>query len=48
MKASQVMTPHVIAAAPGTPVGEVAKLMFDQRISGMPVMDHGELVGISQ
>jgi hypothetical protein len=46
MKASQVMTRHVIAVAPDTPVGEVAKLMVDQRISGMPVMDHGKLVGI--
>lgn len=46
MKASQIMTPHVIAVAPDTPVGEVAKLMVDQRISGILVMDHGKLVGI--
>ena len=46
MKASQIMTRHVIAVAPDTPVGEVAKLMVDQRISGVPVMDHGKLVGI--
>ena len=46
MKASEVMTRDVIAVGPDTPVREVAKLMVDQRISGVPVMDHGELVGI--
>ena len=46
MKASDIMTRQVIAVAPDTPVWEVAKLMVDQRISGVPVMDHGKLVGI--
>lgn len=46
MKASEIMTREVVAVAPDTPVREVAKLMVDQRISGMPVMDHGKLVGI--
>lgn len=46
MKASDIMTRHVIAVAPDTLVREVAELMVDQRISGVPVMDHGKLVGI--
>jgi CBS domain-containing protein len=46
MKASDIMTRQVVAVAPDTPVREVAKLMVDQRISAVPVMDHGKLVGI--
>jgi len=46
MKASEIMTREVVAVAPDTPVRDVAKLMVDQRISGVPVMDHGKLVGI--
>jgi len=46
MKASDIMTREVVAVAPDTPVREVAKLMVDERISGVPVMDHGKLVGI--
>ena len=47
MKASEVMTRQVIAGAPDTPVKEVAKLMVDQRISAVPVMGCGKLVGIT-
>lgn len=46
MKASEIMTRDVIAVGSDTPVREVAKLMVDQRISGMPVIDNGKLVGI--
>ena len=46
MKASEIMTREVVAVAPDTPVRDVAKLMVDQRISGVPVIDHGKLVGI--
>lgn len=46
MKASEIMTRGVIAVTPDTPVRDVAKLMVDQRISGVPVIDDGKLVGI--
>ena len=46
MKASEIMMRDVVAVAPDTPVRDVAKLMVDQRISGVPVIDHGRLVGI--
>ncbi len=46
MKAPEIMTRGVIAVTPDTPVRDVAKLMVDQRISGVPVIDDGKLVGI--
>ena len=46
MKASEIMTREVVAVTPDTPIRDVAKLMVDQRISGVPVIDQGKLVGI--
>ena len=46
MKASEIMTREVVAVFPDTPVRDVARLMVDHRISGVPVIDHGKLVGI--
>jgi CBS domain-containing protein len=46
MKASDIMTSPVIAVAPDTPVPEIAALLCERRISGVPVLDHGTLVGI--
>lgn len=46
MKASEIMTREVVAVASDTPIRDVAKLMVDRRISGVPVIDHGKLVGI--
>lgn len=46
MKASDIMTREVVAVAPDTPVREVAQLMVDHHISGVPVIEHGKLVGI--
>jgi CBS domain-containing protein len=46
MKASEIMTRGVIAVSPETPVRDVAKLMVEQRISGVPVVDDGRLIGI--
>lgn len=47
MKASDVMTTKVITITPDSTIGEAAKLMLQNRISGLPVMnDRGELLGI--
>lgn len=47
MKASDVMTRHVISINPDSSVAEAAKLMVENRISGLPVIDSdGKLVGI--
>jgi CBS domain-containing protein len=47
MKVSEVMTKTVISVSPDASVAELAKLMLDNRISGLPVIDdRGVLVGI--
>lgn len=47
MRARDVMTVDVVTVSPETSVTEVARLMLDMRISGLPVVDAaGQLVGI--
>jgi CBS domain-containing protein len=46
MKASDIMTAPVITAGPATPVSEIAALLFRNRISAVPIVDEGELVGM--
>lgn len=46
MKASDIMNAPVFSVAPDTPVREVAALLFKKRISGVPVLDKGRLVGL--
>lgn len=46
MKASDVMTVGVVVVGPETSVEEAARLMVQHRVSGLPVMEDGRLVGI--
>jgi len=47
MKASDVMTQHVVSVEPDASILEAARLMLEHRISGLPVVDAtGALVGI--
>lgn len=47
MKARDVMTSPPITIAPETPVAEIAALLVERRISGVPVVDTGgRIVGI--
>lgn len=46
MKASDIMTSPVITVGPQTPVQEIAALLLKRRISGVPVLEDGELVGL--
>jgi CBS domain-containing protein len=46
MKARDVMTTDVVSVEAGTPVLQAAQLMLQKRISGLPVIDKGKLVGI--
>jgi CBS domain-containing protein len=47
MQARDVMTRNVVTVTPETSVGEIARLLLEKRISGVPVVDaHGRLVGI--
>lgn len=46
MKAIDVMTHRVISVNPETPVRQIAMLLFEHRISGVPVVEKGRLVGM--
>jgi CBS domain-containing protein len=46
VKASDVMTRHVISAGPDTQLGELASLLEKHRIKRVPIVKDGKLVGI--
>ncbi len=46
MQTGQIMTQNVITVVPETPVAEAARIMLDNHISGLPVIENGRLVGI--
>ncbi|MBN8976762.1 MAG: CBS domain-containing protein [Rhizobiales bacterium] len=46
MQTRQIMTQNVITVSPETSVADAARTMLDNRISGLPVVDNGKLVGI--
>ena len=46
MHAADVMTPDVVSATPETPLAELVRLMLDNRISALPIVDGGHIVGI--
>jgi len=47
MNARDVMTRDVVSVSPDTSIAEMARLMLEKRISGLPVLDrNGALVGI--
>jgi CBS domain-containing protein len=46
MIATEIMSTPVIDVAPETPVSDVAALLAAHRISGVPVLERGRLVGI--
>lgn len=47
LHARDVMTTEVLTVSPDTPVREVAKLLYERRISGAPVVDAlGKVVGM--
>ena len=47
LKVRDVMARSVVTADPGTPLKDVAGLLVDRRISGVPVLDsHGTVVGV--
>lgn len=41
-----VMRREVPVAAPSTTIGELARMMVEHRVPGVPVIDNGELIGI--
>jgi len=47
MQIKQVMTNQVVSVEPNTPITEVARILFDKQLTGLPVIDQtNKLVGI--
>jgi len=46
LKVNKIMTTDPRTVTPDTSVAEVAQLMLDYKIGGIPVVDNGNLVGI--
>ncbi len=46
MDVKDVMNPNVVSCSSDTPIREVAQLMKQESISGLPIVDEGEVVGI--
>lgn len=46
MQASDIMTREVVTVRRDTPLGDVVRLMLGHRISGLPVVEDGVVVGI--
>jgi CBS domain-containing protein len=47
MKAAEIMTRHVVTVGRDTPIAQAIRLMLDNRVSGLPVLDDdGKVVGI--
>jgi CBS domain-containing protein len=46
MRARDIMTTELVTVAPSTPVSAVAQLLVERRISAVPVVEGGRLVGI--
>lgn len=42
----QIMTKKVLSVTPNTPVEDAARIMADNKVGGLPVLDDAELVGI--
>jgi len=46
MQASEIMTTDVVLVHPDTPLEDVVRLMLTHRISGLPVVEDGAVVGM--
>jgi CBS domain-containing protein len=46
MKVSDVMTKDVVTVTPETPLKEVARVLVEKRVSGLPVVSDGKVVGV--
>lgn len=46
MNVKDIMTQEVVSISPETPVSEIARLLYNYKISGVPVVSEGKIVGI--
>jgi CBS domain-containing protein len=45
MKASDLMTTQVVSVGPETGIDEILAILLERRISGVPVVDAGRVIG---
>ncbi len=46
LKVEEIMTKEVITVSPDAPLEDAARIMADNKVGGLPVMENGKLVGI--
>jgi CBS domain-containing protein len=46
VEVGEVMTRNVVTVGPDTDLNEVARTMLERKIGGLPVVEHGQLLGI--
>ena len=46
VEVGDLMTRNVVTVGPDTDLNEVARTMLERKIGGLPVVEHGRLVGI--
>src|SRR4051812_24572339 len=46
LAAADVMTTEVLSVEPDTPVRDIAEFLYTRRISGVPVVEHDDVIGI--
>jgi CBS domain-containing protein len=46
VEVGDIMTRNVVSVGPDTDLNEVARMMLERKIGGLPVLEHGRLVGI--
>jgi CBS domain-containing protein len=46
MRAADIMSAPAVSVGAHTPVKEIAALLFEKRISAVPVLDEGRLIGL--
>lgn len=46
VEVGEVMTRNVVTVGPDTDLNEVARMMLERKIGGLPVVEHGQLLGI--
>ena len=46
VEVGDIMTRNVVTVGPDTDLAEVARTMLERKIGGLPVVEHGRLVGI--
>ncbi|MFS8534119.1 MAG: CBS domain-containing protein [Limnochordales bacterium] len=46
VRVEEIMTRNVVTVAPDTDLAEVAQLMIDRKVGGLPVVEDGRVVGV--